>query len=164
MKNKRDDIALGEELSDHFSKEIHLYHVYLNFLASLQEQVKHGHTDAMDELVSNISFSERDFENLISERKDIMRRVLVGDDYTVEAIKPFVSEAHYNLLCVQRDELNQLIDDVKHMNNVNKILLENAMHFTKNYLSMFTTSKNDAYNNNGKQKNASFKSTLDWSV
>lgn len=159
MKNKCAD------LHHHLDNEIKLYNFYFSFLQELQTEIIAGNTEAIDEMLQNIRFSERDFGTLREERKDVLQKI-VGHDGDVEFIElsDMLSEKEFQEVLEKRNILNGLVEDVRHYNEVNKIILENALTYTHQRLSHFSKPQNDSYSNKGKSKEKVYKNSVNWSV
>jgi flagellar biosynthesis/type III secretory pathway chaperone len=159
MKNKCTD------LHNHLDSEIKLYNFYFSFLQELQTEIISGNTDAIDEMLHNIHFSERDFGILRQERNDVLHKI-VGHEGDVEFIElsDILSEKEFQEVLEKRNILNGLVEDVRHYNEVNKIILENALTYTHQRLSHFSKPQNDSYGNTGKTKEKKYKNSVNRSV
>lgn len=153
------------KLNKHLDDEIRLYQFYFTFLQNLQAEIIQGNSEAIDEMIRNIRFSERDFNSLKKERDDILKELLGdGKDIEFSHLSDLFTDDEYRIMLEKKNYLNELIEDVRHYNEVNKIILENALSFTRQRLDHFKTPVNDSYTKTGKSKEKTFKNSVNWSV
>jgi flagellar biosynthesis/type III secretory pathway chaperone len=165
---KLDEVKMAQnlvtKLSNKLDEEIKFYELYLNHLHELQKDVVSGDTDAISHLLQNMNYSEEDFLQLKKERTFLIAQISDEESPYIQDIKPFIPKKVYDKLSKKRDKINAFIDEIKHVNSVNKLVIENALIYTRNRLGIFITPDQAAYSSSGKQNQPVSKSRMTWSV
>jgi len=153
-----------ETLKHHFNKEIELYNYYLCFLMTLQTDIVEGNTKEIEALVSHFKYTEQDFIDLQKTRTGLIAWAAGIEDATFSDLEPMFTNIEFEVLSEKKDKVNQLIEDVHHYNEVNKIILESALLFTQQRLNLYKQPQNDLYTVTGQAKENSYKNSMDCSI
>ena len=116
-------------------------------LVKQQNALIEGKDDIIEELTEKIDGECQKLENLRLIRTDLL--TIDDKTYYLEELEFLLSRTEYSVIKTIMDKLNKVIVRVKDLQLVNKMVLEQAIHFSKSRLKLMRLESDLSYAKNG---------------